>query len=76
MFIGIESLRDSVLEFHQKGLLVPSMLDVVRHILRLLQVLHDDVVVAEGGGGDGFFVSVFTVDYAGLAWGWVGCGLE
>mmetsp|Transcript_19152 Transcript_19152/g.26372 ORF Transcript_19152/g.26372 Transcript_19152/m.26372 type:complete len:358 (-) Transcript_19152:291-1364(-) len=69
VFVRVEAGRHGVLELAHELLLVAAVGDVVGHVLRLLHVLDDDVLLAEGRRGDGLLVAVLAVDHAGLAGG-------
>mmetsp|Transcript_17256 Transcript_17256/g.38995 ORF Transcript_17256/g.38995 Transcript_17256/m.38995 type:complete len:435 (-) Transcript_17256:152-1456(-) len=65
--VRVKPLRNGVLELVQEVLPVPAVEDVVGHVLRLRQVLHDHISPSKGGRGDGLLVGILAVDDAGVA---------
>mmetsp|Transcript_297 Transcript_297/g.833 ORF Transcript_297/g.833 Transcript_297/m.833 type:complete len:292 (-) Transcript_297:1118-1993(-) len=63
--VGVKSLGDGILKVLEEGLLVPPLSHVVDDHLRLLHVLDDDVILAEGHGGNSLLVRVLPVNDRG-----------
>mmetsp|Transcript_3207 Transcript_3207/g.3486 ORF Transcript_3207/g.3486 Transcript_3207/m.3486 type:complete len:210 (-) Transcript_3207:299-928(-) len=67
MYVRVEAFGHRLLELLHELLLVSSLHNILCHIFRLFEVLHNDVVVTVRGSGNGFLMSILPMNHTCLA---------